>query len=692
MPDGSTRVLTPLGLGSPPVLPIPGWSERVYTPHFLTKISDRVVFALSAVVVAYLLAWLIWIVSCWHHPVLRISDPLFSALSLVGLGCLASSNFVSTFNEDDTSCTASTCMFWFGLTLGFAPLVLKNLRIWSLWHNRSNTFATAPIKQWHLGLALLGLLLVDMAINTAWALDTGMQAAHVRPDPWRPALDYGDCLAFVNGRRYLAAHIAVKAVCLAAAMYLAYLLRNVSAAYSESRFIALAVYNVVVVLAVLLPLVTLDQTAGHQGTILVRNSLILFLCVSTASIMCVPKYLAVQAAEAKKEADIAAARERGVTMSSSDGGALTLPPPPKDGLPLKSALKPARVNPSALGDAAGIELQSVHDAHFQSGVGLSAVARPVHDIEASHNTNTQAPSSMLYQPHPPHLTTRPPAHGSARKEPPRSNATARPSEGGAGATNRAPLLPTIMASPMSFTTSVSHNSANSVSLLRAAYDLLESTSDDDLSTDELVRLHSTLGQRVARRMKSASSSSSQPQSQSAIPSSYQSNQTARRPPAQPQHPPQSYPSRQAPYSMAQQMASISSSGSSGSSSSFGTSSSFGGIGPSSGSTGSFLPDTLSHLPAPPSVKIGSSVPPVSSPLSATSDGSPGSSQPLLSPASHVVSIIPDPAAAAHAPSAAASSSASPRDRTPSSKKRTPSSKRVFRSDLFDTDIVSFHTE
>lgn len=692
MPDGRERILTPLGLGSDPILPMPLWSEREYSPHFLRKISDRLAFAFSAVAVAYLLGWLIWIVSCWHHPVLRISDPLFSALSLIGLIVLASSNFFSTFQEDNTSCTASTCMFWYGLTLGFAPLVLKNLRIWSLWHNRSNTFAPAPIKQWHLGLALVGLLLVDLAINLAWAFDTGMRAVHVRLDPWRPSLDYGDCTAFVDGRRYLAAHIAVKAVCLAAGMWLAYLLRNVSATYSESRFIALSVYNVVVVLAVLLPIVSIDMTAGHEGTILVRNYLVIFLCVSTASIMCVPKYAAVRTAEAKKRADIAAAHKAGMTLSSSDGGALTLPPPPKDGPPLKSALKPARAgqgaNASALGTA-GIEMQSVHDTHFQSGIGLSAVARAVDDQVS--NTNTEAPSSMLYAPHPPLMSTRPPGagrpQGPGRKDPPRSNAAA----GASGdATNRAPLLPTIIQSPTSLHMSMSHTSVGSVSLLRAAYDLLESTSDDDLSTDELVRLHSSLGQRVARRMNSsASGSSSQPQS--AMPASYQ---TARRSPpqqqSQPQHqpPPQYHPR----HSLAH-MASFSSSGSSGSSSSFGASS-FGTV---SSLGGSYLPDT--PHPAPPSGRVTSSLPPVSSSTSHSGDGSPasGSPHPLLPPAaSHVVCILPDPALTAASSAAAASAVATTapghRDRTPSSKKRTPSSKRVFRSDMFDTDIVSFHME
>ena len=241
LPDGSTRVLTPLGLGSPAVLPIPGWSEREYNPVFLDDTSERVAFALTVVTVVYLLGWLVWVVSHRHHPLIRVADPLFYAFSICGGISVACACFFSTSLHSDATCAIFEWLFILGMTLGIAPLVLKNLRIWSMWNNRAS-FAPAPIKQWHTVCALVGLLLIDVALLTAWQV-TGIRAYRVRPDPYRPALDYTTCDVYSHSRGFVIGAMSWKLLLFACAMYLAYRLRNVSPKYSESRFIAISVYN-----------------------------------------------------------------------------------------------------------------------------------------------------------------------------------------------------------------------------------------------------------------------------------------------------------------------------------------------------------------------------------------------------------------------------------------------------------------
>ena len=283
MPNGDARVLTPLGLGSAPVLPIPNWSEREYKSVFLEKKNDRIAFSLAAVTVLYIVGWLVWLASQRHHPLIRVAGPLAYSLSLCGLIVLASACFFATFWQNDETCAAFAWFFIVGLTLGFAPLVLKNLRIWSMWHN-SASFRPAPIRQRHTATALCVLLLIDIAVLTAWQASTGILTFRISPDPYRPSLDYYSCDVYAHSRGFVIGAIMWKLLMLALAMYLAYLLRNVSSKYSESRFIALCVYNVTVVLAIFVP-VSATNAAGHEGTYLVRNYLLLFLCVSTASIM-----------------------------------------------------------------------------------------------------------------------------------------------------------------------------------------------------------------------------------------------------------------------------------------------------------------------------------------------------------------------------------------------------------------------
>ena len=371
MPDGETRVLTPLGLGSTPVLPIPGWSEREYKAEYLSKTSDRIAFSLSVVTQVYLFGWLVCLLAHWHHPLVRVSDPLFSALSLVGLQFLASSNFI-TFHQTDQSCRAFMGLFALGLTLSFAPLVLKNLRIWSLWHNTAS-FAPAPIKQWHMFCALCALLLIDGAVHLAWVLDGSLRAVRHTPDPYRPSEDYFQCDYF--SRHWYVVIVVWKAACLAAAMYLAYLLRNVSSTFSESRFIALCVYNCSIVLSVGVPM-TATSAAGRD-TYLVGDYLLIFLCCSTASIMCVPKLLAIRNAApitGQPNRSWSKSQHTQVEQSPSPVAGLPLPPPP----PPPDSGRPPGAAGAGAGDLIAKPLPAassvVHSVHFPGSAPVVPVA------------------------------------------------------------------------------------------------------------------------------------------------------------------------------------------------------------------------------------------------------------------------------------------------------------------------------
>ena len=499
MPDGSERVLTPLGLGSTPVLPIPGWSEREYKPVFLSKTSDRIAFSLAAVTILYLLCWLAWLIRHWHHPLIRVRDPLFSALSLCGLCLLVASNFNATFLQTDLDCALAPRLMMWGVTLGFAPLVLKNLRIWSLWHNRSNTFAPAPIKQWHLGVALVGLMLVDSAINLAWLLDTGMHAYRVSPDPQRPALDYFECRPFTSGLPYVLAHIIWKAVCLAAAMYLAYLLRDVSSAFSESRTVSLCVYNVIIVLACFFSVVATNP-AGHEGTLLARNFLLIFLALATSSITCIPKCMAVRASEAKRmeqEAVNKAITAVYTPEQQDEDTLLTQDQSP----PHQRQVQPTPESPDAQAHAVAVPVdRSVVDplaavadlpspgVFFQSSIGGNVVARhPVHPAASLHPSPFIAPDRMGATRPPPSVRIQPRAgelhvemvsmHPLPQLHPPLPL-----------------LLPPIPHSNSPTNVSSVDAADPSPSMLGESRDLLE-----ELTSDELRVLHSTLVQRATRQ-------------------------------------------------------------------------------------------------------------------------------------------------------------------------------------------------
>ena len=508
LPEGEERVLTPLGLGSTPIFPIPGWSEREFHPVFLAKTSERIAFGLSAVTVAYLLGWLVWLALHRHHPLIRVAAPVCNAFSLCGLIVLACACFFATSVQSDVTCATFEWLFILGLTFGFAPLVLKNLRIWSMWNNRAS-FAPAPIKQRHTMSCFIILLLLDVALLSAWQASTGFRAHRVQPDPYRPSLDYSTCGVYTHSRGFVIGAMSWKLLMFACAMYLAYLLRNVSAKYSESRFVALCIYNATLTLSVFIPVSASD--AAGRDTPLVRVYLLIFLCASTASIMLVPKFLAIHRCAPQIQHTNHPHKTQAETQlpSPAEGGAAAAPTVEEQ----HAATEPRHENTSHAGSAQppvrdavvpppnvpglprSLDLRHAAPVHprqdsslgFQSMLGLSQVERRYVD-EESEMTQLRAPRAEQ--------GTRVPEHPSKRRPP------------GGGLSSPAPLLDAIPQSPQgtgrrlhgSQSAQNSDFASESKSTLQQTLDLIHT-----LPLDEVAQLHSTL---VQRRRQSASASNS----------------------------------------------------------------------------------------------------------------------------------------------------------------------------------------
>ena len=341
LPDGGERVLTPLGLGQPPILPMPTWKERVFAPRFYEHSSERVMLAITCVAIVYLLFWICWGAYWWQHPVLRASAPAFLGVSLVGLILLLVSNFFVTMHATDSTCVASFWTLTTGFSLAFGSLLLKNARIWALWANRSHSFAPTRLRLPHLAAALGALLLVDVALNAAWQGSGGMRVERHYVDAHRPQLDHMQCAYDSFDRVFVWTHAALKGAMLLSGVVLAWKLRKVAAQFSESHYIALCIYNAALLLILIMAMIMSD-VGGHATGMLVRSYCTLYLAVSTATIMALPKLLALRAAESKMAGAIAA---RAAAML-----ALTAAP---SSLPLSMVHSPLPIQPNPAGYGGG---------------------------------------------------------------------------------------------------------------------------------------------------------------------------------------------------------------------------------------------------------------------------------------------------------------------------------------------------
>jgi hypothetical protein len=144
------------------------------------------------------------------------------------------------------------------------------------------------------------------------------------------------CSSFDDGRYFVLAHILEKGLLIAAGIVLAWKLRKVSTQFSEAQCIAICLYNCAFVLGIMLPIVVLDLANSLRSSFLIRNYALIYLAVSTATIMALPKFLHLREAERKLadalKAHLAAKAEQ-LTQLADHSSMLTLPPPGDPALP-----------------------------------------------------------------------------------------------------------------------------------------------------------------------------------------------------------------------------------------------------------------------------------------------------------------------------------------------------------------------
>jgi len=116
------------------VFPFVSWSARTFRTAYLGLTSEKIIFALFILAVAYSGFCLILLIKYWHSRSVEASSPTFLTIMLVGSFLLYSTvpSWMIHVDEGGVSCHLR---FWFlclGFTLLFGTLVAKTHRIQSL--------------------------------------------------------------------------------------------------------------------------------------------------------------------------------------------------------------------------------------------------------------------------------------------------------------------------------------------------------------------------------------------------------------------------------------------------------------------------------------------------------------------------------------------------------------------------------
>lgn len=320
--DGATQhLITPLDVGQPDVWPLPTWAERIppTADNFVRTPAERAVMGVSAVVCVYLVALLagvLWFRAC---PVIRSSSPGFCSLLLLGATMCACSNFGLSLFAVSAGCASSAWLLTTGFTLMFSALLAKLWRLYRIFESRR--LQSVHVGNRRLFAFVAAMVAIDIAVNSMWSGVEGFPVEYVRVDVHRPSRDFVRCAYSPRSVAFVYGHLACKGALIVAGVVLTVLTRNLPSMFNETPRLAAALYNCVLLLLFVLPMVAVG-VGGREVSYQLRSYAVLLVVSSTASILFLPKFAAILFGRARRTSALPTPDPAGVALGPSSAAAI----------------------------------------------------------------------------------------------------------------------------------------------------------------------------------------------------------------------------------------------------------------------------------------------------------------------------------------------------------------------------------
>lgn len=227
---------------------------------------QRAVYAVNGIVMALIVGLLLFNSVCRNHPVLRSSSPLFNGVVLLGLllGCLA--GIVWALPVSIGVCHARGWLTPFALCTTMASVLVKTDRI-------KRIFNLKQLKQINLPNTLLVqimlcVMLPQLALSVAFSgvpmVAAGEEVGSGSSSGYRVSV----CHTAAGFQVWYAVQLTYLTLLLAYSLWNAFRTRNVPSAFRESQWLAAAVYLVVLLMLLGLPLQLLVSDSPNGITII----------------------------------------------------------------------------------------------------------------------------------------------------------------------------------------------------------------------------------------------------------------------------------------------------------------------------------------------------------------------------------------------------------------------------------------
>jgi len=240
--SGALNIISPPALSTSAIVyPAPSWEDRIYSAHPFQTGVELAVLVLFVLCSNAFVGVAVTIFRKRQDADVKAKSWRFTIVSVLGTQLFVSGLLTWGITNSQSQCSARAFLLVIGFAVMMSPVIAKMYRINSIFNSSELTMVkltdskTAVVMLAH----ILPLFLV-------WALWTGVDPLILTRfvvDPLRPRYDYEDC-AGQNGQTnsFLLAVACICSFYLLEVAFLAFITRNVTQSFNETKRLLLVVY------------------------------------------------------------------------------------------------------------------------------------------------------------------------------------------------------------------------------------------------------------------------------------------------------------------------------------------------------------------------------------------------------------------------------------------------------------------
>eukprot|EP01130_Rhizamoeba_saxonica_P005604 TRINITY_DN2235_c0_g1_i2.p1 TRINITY_DN2235_c0_g1~~TRINITY_DN2235_c0_g1_i2.p1 ORF type:complete len:682 (-),score=94.27 TRINITY_DN2235_c0_g1_i2:54-2099(-) len=236
------KIISPLSSANADfVYPMPTWGERIEDIQFLKYDSEVIIMVVTSVAIFVVLIYSILNIICRNKQAIKVSQPIFLGIFLIGSIITLSSNYFWLLYETNVSCSMRRWTLTLGFTIMFGSLFSRIYRIKSIFKLKGDD---PVITLQQLMVNLVTLIGIDLVVLTLWTILSPTTYEKIIPDPDRPILNYRVCTNTLADQVFFYGIISEKIFTILCGIYISIQTWNLKyKIFNESKYIAFSIYN-----------------------------------------------------------------------------------------------------------------------------------------------------------------------------------------------------------------------------------------------------------------------------------------------------------------------------------------------------------------------------------------------------------------------------------------------------------------